>query len=126
MKPCMTKKEHLKRLPMEYLRESLRYIGKHRSPAHLPRVIHRIIWALMRTNTQLNKLGDTMDKKMHKITESMKKAGADIAKAKPKMAAKVLKKAEKANEKLVKIDRDVRDPLIDKCKKEMPKLKARK
>jgi hypothetical protein len=31
-------------------------------------------------------------------------------------SVKILKKAEKENERLVRIDRDVRDPLIEKCK----------
>lgn len=54
---------------------------------------------------------------MHQITKRMKTAGKDIAKGHEKSASKVLKKAEKANEKLVKIDRDVRDPMISKYKK---------
>lgn len=62
-----------------------------------------------------------MDKKMHKVTEKMKVAEKDIKKGKTKAAVKMLKKAEKKNEKLVKIDRDVRDPLIEKCKKKMKK-----
>lgn len=62
-----------------------------------------------------------MDKKMHKVTEKMKMAEKDIKKGKSKAAVKVLKKAEKKNEKLVKIDRDIRDPLIEKCKKKMKK-----
>lgn len=66
-----------------------------------------------------------MDKKMHKVTESMRVAGKDIAKGEPKMAAKVLKGAEKKNEKLVKIDRDVRDPLIKECKASMKKGKKK-
>ena len=56
---------------------------------------------------------------MHRVTEKMKVAEKDIKKGKEKEAIKVLKKAEKKNEKLVKIDRDVRDPMIKKCKKEM-------
>lgn len=60
-----------------------------------------------------------MDKKMHKVTGQMKTAEKDIAKGKPAAAKKALKGAEKANEKLVKIDRDVRDPLIEKCEKKM-------
>jgi len=67
-----------------------------------------------------------MDRKMHKVTEKMKVAEKDIKKGKPKAAVKVLKGAEKKNEKLVKIDRDVRDPLIDKCKKEMKKCSKKK
>lgn len=67
-----------------------------------------------------------MDKKMHKVTESMKSAVKNIDKGKPKEAAKVLKGAEKKNEKLVKIDRDVRDPLIEKCEKSMPMKKGKK
>jgi len=58
---------------------------------------------------------------MHQVTKRMETAVRDIKKGKPKMAAKVLKKAEKKNEKLVKIDRDVRDPMIAKCKKAMHK-----
>jgi hypothetical protein len=51
----------------------------------------------------------------------METAVRDINKGKKKAATTVLKKAEKKNEKLVKIDRDVRDPLIAKCKKSMHK-----
>lgn len=65
-----------------------------------------------------------VDKKMHQVTERMKTAGKDIAKGKTKQAEAVLKGAEKKNEKLVKIDREVRDPLIDKCKKDM-KMKGK-
>lgn len=59
-----------------------------------------------------------MDKKMHQVTKKIKKAEKDIRKGKEKEAVKVLKKAEKKNEKLVKIDKNIRDPLIKKCKKE--------
>ena len=62
-----------------------------------------------------------MDKKMHKVTEKMKVAVKDIKEGKKKSAVKTLKKAEKKNEKLVKIDRDVRDPMIKKCKMMMKK-----
>lgn len=65
--------------------------------------------------------GDQMDKKMHKVTKSIKVAEKDVKKGKKKEAVKVLKKAEKKNEKLVKIDREVRDPMIKECKKEMKK-----
>lgn len=58
-----------------------------------------------------------MDKKMHKVTTAMKMAEKDMKKGKGKMAVKVLKKAEKKNEKLVKMDKNVRDPMIDKFKK---------
>lgn len=58
---------------------------------------------------------------MHTITQKMKTAAKDIKKGEPKKASEVLKKAEKKNEKLVKIDREVRDPLIKKCKEEMKK-----
>ncbi len=57
-----------------------------------------------------------MDKKMHKVTEKMKVAEKDIKKGKAKAAVKVLKGAEKKNEKLVKIDKNVRDPIIKKAK----------
>ena len=62
-----------------------------------------------------------MDKKMHKVTEQMEKAKKDIQKHMPSKAVNVLKSAEKKNEKLVKIDKNVRDPLIEKEKK-MEKL----
>lgn len=62
-----------------------------------------------------------MDKKMHQVTKRMETADKDLQKGNKSGALKVLKKAEKKNEKLVKIDRDVRDPMIEKCKKEMKK-----
>lgn len=65
-----------------------------------------------------------MDKKMHQVTERMKTAGKDIKKGATKKASEVLAKAEKKNEKLVKIDKDVRDPMIKKCKSEM-KMKGK-
>lgn len=52
-----------------------------------------------------------MDKKMKKVTQKIQKA------------EKLLKKSEKENMKLTKIDKNVRDPLIDKCKKDMKKKK---
>jgi hypothetical protein len=58
-----------------------------------------------------------MDKKMSKVTRQMKTAERDIKKSKPKAAIKALKGAEKKNVKLTKIDRDVRDPMIDRYKK---------
>lgn len=60
---------------------------------------------------------------MHQVTKKMEIAEKDVKKGKPKMAVKVLKKAEKKNEKLVKIDKDVRDPMIKKCKKMMKENK---
>jgi len=65
-----------------------------------------------------------MDKKMHKVTLEMKRAEKDIKKGKKKEAVKELSKAEKKNEKLVKIDREVRDPLIKKAKKMVKKKKG--
>lgn len=62
-----------------------------------------------------------MDKKMHKVTEKMRTAEGAIKSGKKKAAIKELKGAEKSNEKLVKIDKDVRDPLVDKAKKMMKK-----
>ena len=62
-----------------------------------------------------------MDKKMHQVTKKMQIAKDDIRKGKVKQAQKVLHKAEEKNEKLVKIDKNVRDPMIKKCKKEMKK-----
>ena len=65
--------------------------------------------------------GKYMDKKMAKVTKKIVTAKKDIKKHEPKAAMKVLKKAKKANVKLTKIDRDERDPMIKKCKKEMKK-----
>ena len=53
---------------------------------------------------------------MHKVTEKMKAAEKAEKAGRRGESVKILKKAEKENEKLVKIDRDVRDPLIEKCK----------
>jgi hypothetical protein len=58
-----------------------------------------------------------LDKKMHQVTKRMKTAEKDVKKGAAKAAVKVLEKAEKKNEKLVKIDRDVRDPIIEKFEK---------
>ena len=60
---------------------------------------------------------------MHKVTKKIEAAEKDVMKGKPKEAVKVLKTAAKKNEKLVKIDREVRDPLIKECKKDMKKGK---
>jgi uncharacterized protein YfeS len=60
-----------------------------------------------------------MDRKMAKVTRQMKTAGRDIKKGDKEGALKALKGAEKKNVKLTKIDREVRDPMIEKCKKEM-------
>ena len=84
----------------------------------MPEAFKYIVWELMSTQTKLNKLeGKLMDKKMHQVTKRMKTAEKDLKKGKPKQAVRVLKKAEKKNERLVKIDKNVRDPLIDKAKK---------
>lgn len=60
-----------------------------------------------------------MDKKMHQVTEKMKKAEKILKRGNRPSAIKMIKSAEKKNEKLVKEDKNVRDPLIKKCKKEM-------
>ena len=83
-------------------------------------MVYTILFALKRDH---NKYKESMDKKMHQITKRMETAEKDIKAGKSKAATKVLKKAEKKNEKLVKIDREVRDPLIAKCKKTMKKGK---
>jgi hypothetical protein len=84
----------------------------------LQKQIGRLSWAI-------SNLGVKMDKKMHKITKRMETAEKDIKANKKGAAVKALKGAEKGNEKLVKIDRDVRDPLIEKCKKSMKKGKRK-
>ena len=58
-----------------------------------------------------------MDKKMHQVTKRMQTAEGHLRKGKIKEAENDLKKAEIKNESLVKIDRDIRDPQIDKMKK---------
>lgn len=50
---------------------------------------------------------------MKKVTQKIQKA------------EKILKKSEKDNEKLTKIDKNVRDPMIEKCKKDMKKSKKK-
>ncbi len=60
-----------------------------------------------------------MDKKMHQVTKRMETAEKALRRGNKSEAVQVLDKAEKKNEKLVKIDKDVRDPMIKKCKKMM-------
>ena len=84
------------------------------------RAIDSILRILFLANDEIIKNhGLPVDKKMHQVTKRMETASKDIKKGEPKAAEKVLKKAEKKNEKLVKIDREVRDPMIKKCKKMM-------
>ena len=72
-----------------------------------------------------NYLEGTMDKKMHQVTKRMETAEKEVKKGKKAEAVKVLKKAATKNEKLVKIDKEVRDPMIKECKKDM-KMKGKK
>lgn len=69
-----------------------------------------------------------MDKKMAQVTKEMKVAEKDVKKGKKAAAVKTLKKAEKKNVKLTKLDREVRDPMLKKCKKVVKKdaIKGRK
>lgn len=62
-----------------------------------------------------------MDKKMKVVTEEMKMAEKSLKKGKKKKALKTLHKAERENERLTKIDKEVRDPFIEKCEKETGK-----
>ena len=62
---------------------------------------------------------------MHKITKTMKGAVKDLKKGKVAEAEKMLKGAEKKNEKLVKEDRDVRDPKIEKYDEMKKKCKKK-
>ena len=64
-----------------------------------------------------------MDKKMHRVSEKIMTAEKAVKGGMKKKAIKVLSKAEKDNEKLVKIDKNVRDPIIDKYKKLPAKCK---
>ncbi len=84
-------------------------------PKDFPKAFHAVIWELMRTQTDLTKFKEIMDKKMHKITQSMKMAEKDMKGGKKKTAVKVLKKAESKNETLVKMDKK-RDKVIKKAK----------
>ena len=106
------------------LQEALKILSTKKDVKDAPKAFKMIIWELMTTQSQLLKVSEAlvktrleMDKKIHKITEAMKKAEADVKKGKSKAAVHVLKSAEKKNEKLVKEDKNVRDPLIDKAKK---------
>jgi hypothetical protein len=54
---------------------------------------------------------------MHKVTKKIETAEHNLRKGKAKAAERVLKAAASANEKLVKIDRDVRDPALEKYEK---------
>ncbi len=106
------------------LKGALKLVTAKATTSEVKKAIQIVIWEIMATQADATKLQEStkrmqvsMDKKMHKVTEAMKKAEVDVKKNKPKAAIKVLKKAEKKNEKLVKIDKNVRDPLIDKAKK---------
>jgi hypothetical protein len=89
-----------------------------KKPANdFPRAFKLVVWELMKACTKINKLEETMDKKMAKVTKQMKTAGRDIKKGKPMEALKALKGAEKKNVKLTKEDREVRDPEIVSYKK---------
>ena len=58
-----------------------------------------------------------MDRKMSKVTSAMKTAGRDVKSGKKSAALSTLKDAEKKNVKLTKLDREVRDPMIEQAKK---------
>lgn len=58
-----------------------------------------------------------MDKKMHRVTQKIKTAEKDLKEGKKAKAEAILKAAARSNEKLVKIDREERDPYIEKCEK---------
>lgn len=88
--------------------------NQHKSLGDMGFAFLHVMRCYFKYSTEKEKL---MDKKIHKITGLMEAAGRDISKGKPKAAGAVLKKAEKANEKLKVIDRDERDPAIDKYKK---------
>lgn len=110
--------------PHPQLREAIKMVSNKKTVSMLPKAFHRVVWELMKAIKRITKLeAKIMDKKMHKVTEKMKVAEKDVKKGAKKKAVKTLKKAEKANEKLVKIDRDVRDPIIEKYKKNMKKGK---
>ncbi len=103
---------------MERLKKSLSVFSKDPKAAW-----KLLVWEAMKTQTRLKKIEEAMDKKMSKVTKQMKTAERDIKKGKKASAVKALKSAEKKNVKLTKIDREVRDPMIDKCKKMMKKRK---
>ncbi len=98
------------------LRKAISMVTIKVQPKALAEAFRIVVWELMKTQTRVREL-EKMDKKMHKVTLKMKKAEKEVKKAKPKAAVKVLKSAEKKNEKLVKIDKNVRDPIIKKFKK---------
>ena len=60
-----------------------------------------------------------MDKKMAKVTRAIKTGERDVREGKSSAAIKALEGAAKKNVKLTKEDREVRDPLIERCKNDM-------
>lgn len=98
------------------LRAALSLVTQKNAANYGPIALRIIIWELMKAQTEVKILKESMDKKMHQVTKRMKTAERDIKAGKQKTAVKVLKKAEKKNERLVKIDKNVRDPLIKKAK----------
>lgn len=99
------------------LREALSKAGSKSLVKYLPHAFRLVVWELMNTQTRLTKVEGIMDKAMHQVTKRMKTAERDIKRGQKKAAVKVLKRAERKNEKLVRKDRDVRDPMIDKAKR---------
>jgi glutamyl-tRNA reductase len=78
------------------------------------------IEALELVERKINKwMEEAVDKKMAKVSRKIRTAEKDIREHKSKAATKTLKKAEKENVRLTKIDREERDPFIEKCKKDM-------
>lgn len=102
---------------IEFLKTAKRLTSGKGHPKDFPYAFKIIVNQLIKQTQKLNKLEISMDKKMHKVTEKMRSAEKDVKAGKSKAAVHVLKGAEKKNEKLVKMDKNVRDPMIDKFKK---------
>ncbi len=71
----------------------------------------------MQEKKQWNKAREEVDKKMAKVTKKIKQAEKDIENRKDKKAVEELKSAEKQNKKLTVIDKNVRDPKIQRLNK---------
>jgi hypothetical protein len=88
------------------LREALLRVKYNSLASDFPTAFKVVVWELMRTQTQLNKLEEKMDKQINKVKKDVEKN--DNPKAKKDIG------------KLLKMDKKF-DAKIDKCDKKMKK-----
>lgn len=98
------------------LRAAFKYANKYLKPEAM---IYQGFIAMRGLLLNHFKYMEFMDKKMAKVTKAIKTGERDIKEGKAGAAVKALEGAKKKNVKLTKEDRDVRDPLIERCKKAM-------